>query len=160
VESQPGQGTTFTVYLPAADNFDTPQSANLSLTALPGGKETILLVEDEDIVRRLIAKVLQDAGYTVLEAANGEQALSLIKNKNASVHLLLTDMIMPKMNGRELAKKFRLLYPQSRIIYMSGYVEDENIRAEIAQGCAFLQKPVSHTVILHKIRKVLDASKD
>jgi CheY-like chemotaxis protein len=69
-------------------------------------------------------------------------------------------MVMPKMNGRELAKKFRLLYPQSRIIYMSGYVEDEKIRAEIAQGDAFLQKPVSHTAILRKIRKVLDASEN
>ncbi len=160
VESQPGQGTTFNVYLPAAENFDTSRNANLSLSALPGGKETVLLVEDEDIVRKLIARILQDAGYTVLEAANGEQALSLLQNQNASIHLLLTDMVMPKMNGRELAKKFRLLYPQSRIIYMSGYVEDEKIRAEIAQGDAFLQKPVSHTAILRKIRKVLDASEN
>ncbi len=160
VESQPGQGATFKVYLPAAKNFNTSQDADLSPASLPGGKETILLVEDEDIVRKLIARILKDAGYNVLEAANGEQALSLIQNQNAPIHLLLTDMVMPKMNGRELAKKFHLLHPEAKIICMSGYIENEAVRAEITQGCAFLQKPVSHTTILQKIREVLGAAEN
>ncbi|HEY83558.1 MAG TPA: PAS domain S-box protein [Chloroflexi bacterium] len=159
VKSQPGQGSTFNVYLPAAQAFDPLLDTGQSLPAQPEGTETILLVEDEDIVRRLIARILHEAGYTVLEAANGKEALLLIQTQNAPIHLLLTDVVMPKMNGRELAKKFRLLYPLAGIIYISGYVDNENIHAEIEQGYAFLQKPVSHTAILRKIREVLDAPK-
>jgi PAS domain S-box-containing protein len=157
VYSEPGKGTTFKVYLPRVD-----EAAEILLTtkgspADRAGTETILLVEDEPQVRELTRTVLAARGYTMVEAANPEDAETLAEKHGAKVHLLLTDVIMPGISGRELAKRLSARHPAMRVLYMSGYTY--NVIAEggtLERGVAFLQKPFTPSALIEKVREVLD----
>ncbi len=122
------------------------------------GTETILLVEDEDIVRSLTRHILEGCGYTILEASNGLEALSICGKHDCQIDLLLTDVVMPQMGGRELAEKFAHIYPQMRLLFTSGYTDDAVVRHGVIEaGTNFIQKPFTPDGLAHKVRDVLDA---
>ena len=121
-------------------------------------QETILVVEDTDDVRKMICQILQQQGYRVLEAADGMQALELCSSCKDQIHLLLTDVLMPRMNGGELAEHMRRLNPRLPMIFMSGYADDAMVR-RMARLAAFLAKPFTSAALTRKIREVLDESK-
>jgi CheY-like chemotaxis protein len=153
--SEVGQGATFNVYLPRIEQGVETPHASESSTATCRGSETVLLVEDEDGVRSLISMLLQKSGYTVLEARDPEEALDLCQ-QNTPIHLLLTDLILPKMSGRELAERVAAQHQSIRTLFISGYTDDEVIRAGVLdRRAAFLQKPFSTDVLLQKVREVL-----
>ena len=119
-------------------------------------RETVLLVEDEDGVRSLIEMVLRRNGYTVLECRNAEEALLALEDTGVSIHMLLTDLILPRMSGRELAERVALTRPNVRILFMSGYTDDDVLRHGVLDSTsAFLQKPFSMELLLQKVRDVL-----
>jgi two-component system cell cycle sensor histidine kinase/response regulator CckA len=156
VYSEPEQGTTFTVYLPrvegppmyAPDRATPPDSI--------GGSETILLVEDDDQVRALLRTVLAEAGYRILEAASPRAALAVSEAYGSPIDLLLTDVVMPDMNGRRLADEISTSRPDLRVLYMSGYTQNVIVHRVLDAGVAFLQKPVSIDALTRKVRDVLD----
>ncbi len=157
VESEPGQGTTFKMYLPRTD-----RTADALVPALPTamleGSETILLVEDEEQVRVVASAILRRHGYHVLEAADGGEALLLAKNTEAKIDLLLTDVVMPRMGGRKLAEQLALARPETKLLFASGYTDDEGLHDGVLEaGFAFLQKPFTPDALLRKVREVLDA---
>jgi PAS domain S-box-containing protein len=155
VESAVGRGTTFRIYLPAADP-DTAGSPTPAATA-PGGTETVLLVEDEDVLRPLFRRMLQDKGYQVLEARNGSDALQIASSHAGPIHLLLTDVVLPQMNGREVAERLTALRPGLRVLFMSGYASEKVFRhGVVEEGTAFLQKPFREETLARKVREVLD----
>lgn len=160
VESEPGRGTTFRVYLPAIDSSTEPEGGGT--TPAPGrarGSETILLVEDEDELRGFFQKVLRSSGFNVLTAADGPEAMQIAGALGVHVHLLVTDVIMPHMSGRRLAEIMREKMPSLKVLYLSGYTDDEVMRHGIREAeVAFLQKPFSGRVLVAKVREVLDAS--
>jgi PAS domain S-box-containing protein len=157
IESEPGRGTTFRVALPA-----TGRGVENGAAAAPiesSGSETILLVEDEDVVRELTREMLERYGYTVLSASDSDEALAVCGDHEAPIDLLLTDVVMPKLSARELATRVRILHPEARLLYMSGYADDAVIRhGVIAEGTAFLQKPFAAAELARKVREVLDGS--
>jgi CheY-like chemotaxis protein len=123
-----------------------------------GGSETILLVEDDDRVRALSCEILQEHGYTVLEARHGEDAVDITQRYHGGIHLLLTDVVMPGMGGRELAVRLRPGRPQMRVLYMSGYTADVIVHHGVLDGSeAFLPKPLTPMTLLSKVREALDA---
>jgi two-component system cell cycle sensor histidine kinase/response regulator CckA len=152
-------GTTFRIYLPAAPADAIPvdvRSAGAEL--VPTGRETILLVEDEDAVRRLGVKVLERAGYRVLSAADGDEALRAAAAHDGHIDLLVTDVVMPGMRGTQLAETFRGRDPQIRVLFVSGYTPDAVLRQGVGEGeQAFLQKPFSPAALAERVRDVLDA---
>ena len=154
VYSEPGAGTTFKVYLPAVKG--SIEAAGKS--AVPArGSETVLLVEDDDSVRKLARSVLEDQGYTVLESAGGEEARLSAEKHKGPIHLLLTDVVMPGMGGRELSDALAPLRPDMRTLYMSGYTDDTVVRHGVLEkGMAFLQKPYTAESLLLKVREALD----
>ena len=159
VYSEPGQGTTFKIYLPLvqkqADAASVPAPASVEL---PRGTETVLVVEDEPGVRAVILRTLREQGYTVLEARHGLEALHLGTQPLAKIHLLLTDVVMPQVSGREVAENLTRIHPEIRVLYMSGYTDDAVVRYGIlAEGTDFLQKPFTPSILAHKVREVLDA---
>jgi CheY-like chemotaxis protein len=122
------------------------------------GTETILVAEDEDGVRSLTREVLEKYGYTVLEAANGEEALKVADRHQGPLHLLLSDVVMPRMGGPELAQELVARRPEVKILYMSGYTDHPMVRRGVVNaGVAFLQKPFTPTVLVSRIREVLEA---
>jgi CheY-like chemotaxis protein len=158
VESEAGVGTTFRIYLPAAEDTYRPHHTVERIKSAPRGVETILLVEDEPAVRRLWRHSLESCGYTVLEAANGSEALNLCENELRQIDLLITDVVMPLMSGRELAERLLLLRPETKVLYVSGYTEDSVVRHGIAQDeVAFLAKPFLSISLAQKVREVLDS---
>jgi len=155
VYSEPEHGTTFKVYLPRADAPLEPRAEAPPASA--GGSETILLVEDEDAVRAVSTRILRDRGYTVLVAASGEEALEASSNHDGQVHLLLTDLIMPGMNGRELADRLRVSRPDTRVILASGYADGAIAREDVLDARVdFIQKPFKVDNLARKVRSVLD----
>jgi PAS domain S-box-containing protein len=156
VESEPGHGTTFKLHFPVADGpASTTHSGDHPVVR---GTETILLVEDEDAVRTLICTVLEQAGYTVLEADRGDAALRLVEDHPGPIHLLITDVVMPEMGGRELVERLARLRPEVQVLYVSGHTDDSIVRHGILQAeVAFLQKPFSTAALTHKVRQVLGA---
>jgi two-component system, cell cycle sensor histidine kinase and response regulator CckA len=161
VESAPGEGATFRVCLPgtprAADRRETPAS----LRPAKGGSETLLLVEDEDNVRRLLVHILGRCGYKVLEACDGVEALRIFETPGTHVDLVITDMVMPRMTGRELGERLKTAHPGTRVIYMSGYTDDVLVRSgALGPGMSFLQKPLRPEVLTSKVRETLDAKLD
>lgn len=157
VNSEPGRGATFTICLPRAVEPPELGDAAAGPRVSAPGSETLLLVEDEDGVRRLLHHVLQKRGYKVLEASNGEEALRLFERRGSEIHLVVTDMVMPRMTGRELGAHLRALRPDLRIIYMSGYTDDVLVRTgALGPGMSFLQKPLRPEVLAAKVREALD----
>jgi CheY-like chemotaxis protein len=159
VHSQPDQGTVFDIYLPRlASTKDVAGEGQINIEAQPG-TETILLVEDEDMVRQLARYALLENGYHVLEAQNGREAIDICEHYNGSIDLLLTDVVMPgKLSGRNLAEQLEAQYPHMKVLYMSGYTEDTIVRHGIIEAnLAFLQKPFSPVTLTRKVREVLAA---
>jgi GAF domain-containing protein/CheY-like chemotaxis protein len=158
VYSEPGRGTTFKVYLPLVEDPVEPAQGDDLAPAPLRGMETVLLVEDEDAVRDLARDVLQASGYTVLEARHGGEALRICAQHPEPIHLMLTDVVMPEMSGRELAQRLAVLRPGVKVLYMSGYTDNAVVHHGVLDpGTVFLQKPFSPTVLTRKVREVLDA---
>ena len=157
VESETGQGTTVNVYLPrvhAARESIRPQAENDSM---PGGTETVLLAEDEQRVRSLAALILTQLGYQVLEACDGEEAIEISREYRGEIHLLLSDMVMPKMNGRDLAERLRRDRPGIKVLLTSGYIGDMATQQGILEAAIpVLQKPFTPKTLAVKVREVLD----
>jgi two-component system cell cycle sensor histidine kinase/response regulator CckA len=159
VESAVGEGTTFRVYLPRIDDSAELDSAEQSPPPLLSHGETILLVEDEAVVKDIARQILQESGYTVLEASSGEEAIPLGQAHHGTIHLLLTDLVLPGMSGRDVAKRLLRLQPHMRILYISGYAPDRiaGRGASEARGL-FLQKPFTPNTLRQKVREALDAA--
>ncbi len=159
VDTHPGTGTTFHVYLPRLADARQLQTADQEATHVRGGSEMILLVEDEAAVRTLTARVLKRYGYRVLEAANGLEAISIWQNQHGSVDLLLTDIIMPEgLSGRQLADQLRATHPALKIIFTSGYPGEVAGRGlELREGVNFLKKPFAPLSLAKTVRECLDA---
>ena len=158
VYSEPGQGTTFKIYLPlAADLVESPK-AQAATPAPARGSETILLVEDEESVRNLVADFLKSSGHTVIEASEGEEAIRLASSQKQKIDLLISDVVMPKLSGRELWNDLRKRLPTLKVLFISGYTDDSVVRHGVIDGdVAFLQKPFTMRALAAKIREVLDA---
>jgi PAS domain S-box-containing protein len=160
VESASGTGTTFTIYWPRVDTSVEVVATESPSESATHGKETILLVEDEVIVRDLVRSVLQATGYLVLEAANGEQALQLTNEHHGPIHLLLADVVLPGLSGLEVAERLSSVRQGLHILYMSGYGQDTIERYGVPVGeCVFLQKPFTPTTLLRQVRAALEVSK-
>jgi CheY-like chemotaxis protein len=158
VYSEPGQGTTFKIYLPRSDQSEQPHDRQKEQVESPRGSETVLLVEDEDAVRSLVRAVLLSNGYTVLEAPNGGQALQLSEQHKNPIHLMLTDVVLPEMSGRELAGCLASSHPETKVLYMSGYTDDAIVhRGVLDPGTAFLEKPFTPYALARKVREALDS---
>jgi CheY-like chemotaxis protein len=161
VASELSKGTTFNVFFPAtgAPVLSLPQETADTVVEIRGGKETILVVEDEPVLRDLAHVILRDCGYEVLDAGTGSEALQVWNTHNGQVDLLLTDMVMPDgMSGMELAQRLRDAHPDLRIIFASGYSMEELDTGFIRQGRAqFLQKPYTHVTLPKVVRECLDA---
>jgi CheY-like chemotaxis protein len=158
VESQPGQGATFRFYLPATA---ARVQAEASATPPTGkrGTGTILLVENQAEVRLYTAEVLRESGYQVMLAASGEEALS--QSEGQTVDLLLTDVVMPKMNGWELAQQVRLRRPETKVLFMSGYSEEMLVgQSEELRAAALIQKPFAPGALVEKVRETLGRVSD
>ena len=158
VYSELGHGTTFKLYLPRVQELAERASEPAQAPARPArGTETVLVVEDEAPVRSIARQVLERHGYTVLEAPSAEAALDLVTRYSGTIHLLLTDVVMPGLNGRELATKLASLRPDARVIFMSGYTDDAVTRHGVLEpGSAYVQKPFTPDAIARRVREVLD----
>jgi two-component system cell cycle sensor histidine kinase/response regulator CckA len=153
VDTELGRGTTFTLYLPPAERLEAAVRARLPSSASPTGIETVLLVEDEDAVRSLSRRVLSGRGYTVIEARNGQEGLSIALEYSGPIHILVTDVIMPLMDGRQLADRLTALRPEVKVLFMSGYT-DQTLEFEADRS--FLQKPFTPAGLAKKVREMLD----
>ena len=161
VYSEPGQGTTFKIYLPLVDQASDPLIVHRPAHDIPRGSETLLLLEDSAAVRAAARQILECAGYTVLEAASGRAALDLTAKRAGPIHLLLTDVVMPEMSGKQLAEQFKLVRPGSRVLYMSGYTDDAIVRHGVLEaGIAYLQKPFTPKGLARRVREALDARQE
>jgi two-component system cell cycle sensor histidine kinase/response regulator CckA len=157
VQSLVGAGSTFNIYLPPAQWGDARAPLPEVSEPIPG-TETILLVEDDQAVRVFSARVLQNYGYTVLQAASGRDAMQVAEGREGKLDLLVTDVVMPEMNGGKLAEALCASHPRLKVLYLSGYTADAVIRAGIQQGeVAFLQKPYAPRALATKVREVLDS---
>ncbi|MCL5883915.1 MAG: response regulator [Deltaproteobacteria bacterium] len=159
--SEPGSGTAMKIYLPCVtgdavredDERESESGDRLH------GSETILLVEDEETLRKLASEILQANGYTVLAAENGEEALRRLHNSPGIPNLLVTDVVMPRMGGRELSDRIKAVYPGTRVLYMSGYTDNAIVHHGVLDpGVSYLQKPFSPKTLARKVREVLDAN--
>ncbi|MCX5893857.1 MAG: response regulator, partial [Deltaproteobacteria bacterium] len=157
VYSEVGQGSIFKIYLPRLARSAETEPAAPSICALDQGAETILLVEDEDIVRQVARRILEMQGYTVLEAASGREALLLSQQTQSPIHLMLTDVVMPGMSGGETAERLQAQRPELKVLFMSGHTENSIVHHGVLDpGVAFIQKPFRGALLVHKVRQVLD----
>lgn len=158
VYSELGRGSSFKVYLPRVDAEAQAEKGSVETGDGPRGEETILLVEDDPQVRRLACSVLRRGGYDVIEAAAADDALRWSESSERRLHLIVTDVVMPKMSGRVLAEELVFRIPGLKVLYMSGYTDDAVLRHGIVEsGAAFLQKPLTPATLLRKVREVLDS---
>lgn len=156
--SEAGKGTTFKIYLPRVDEASDVANQPAESLLAPSGHETILVVEDEDVVRALSTEVLEQHGYRVLSAANGAEGLQLCREFSGRIDLLITDVVMPRMSGRELAEQFAIIRPETRVLYMSGFTDDAIVRHGVLDDDVFfIQKPFSPAALAFKTRSVLDS---
>jgi PAS domain S-box-containing protein len=157
VESKPGEGTTFHIHLPRSDEVTPIRKSNQGLRKAPRGTETILLVEDEEVVRSLARTTLQNCGYSVLEANGAEEAIRLAHQHQGAIHLMLSDVVMPGMGGSRLSDRLRGVRPQMKVLFMSGYTDDSVLRHGVREKeVAFLQKPFTPLALANKVRERLD----
>jgi len=161
VYSEPGRGTTFKIYLPQIKQELKPPTQIKISPVLPGGVETILLVEDDPSLREMGGALLKRLGYTVLTAANGVEALTLANQQNTGhIDLLFTDVVMPHMSGKELSDRVRALFPQTKILFTSAYTENAVIHQDVLnKSVVLLQKPFTPSALAHKVREILNAKK-
>ncbi|MCX6620073.1 MAG: response regulator, partial [Acidobacteria bacterium] len=157
VYSEPGLGTCFKIYLPRVEEAIAVAEVAARPAAPARGKETVLLVEDEGTVRLLVREILESHGYSVLEARHGVEGFDLACRHAGSIDLLLTDVVMPQMSGRELAEKLAPLRPDTHILFMSGYTDDAVVaNGTVAPGSDFIQKPFTPETLARRIRTLLD----
>jgi two-component system cell cycle sensor histidine kinase/response regulator CckA len=155
--SEVGKGTTFRIYFPLVQLEGEPARAHITSTDVAGGSETVLLVEDAPAVRELAALTLREKGYTVFEALNGEDGLRTARLQNGRIDLVLTDVVMPVMGGKEMADALQESYPATRVLFTSGYTEDAiSQRGILRPGVIFLQKPYTTAALARKVREALD----
>ena len=158
--SEIGNGTTFKIYLPQLEDAAEPERSR-PISERARGTETVLLAEDSAAVRSIARQILERNGYTVLEAPNGKAALDIGRRRTSRIDLLLTDVVMPEMSGRQLAEEFSAGQPGAKVIFMSGYTDDAVVRhGVVSAGVDYLQKPFSPDTLLRKVREVLDAAKE
>ena len=157
VYSEPGHGTAFKVYFPRVAAVAAPATASVAPPTSVRGSETILVVEDDETIRNLVLKVLKGNGYTVLAAANGDEAERVAGQHRGRIHLLITDVVLPGLSGPEVARRLVTTRTDTRVLYLSGYTNDAVLRRGVLEaGVAFLQKPFTPGVLGRKIREVLD----
>jgi nitrogen-specific signal transduction histidine kinase/CheY-like chemotaxis protein len=160
VDSEPGQGTAFKIYLPRVEMDAAKVEERRAGARELRGSETILVVEDDQAVRSLVVRLLRSMGYWVLEASRVDEALMVCVRHKGPVHLLLTDVVMPQMSGRDLLGHIRPLRPDIRVLFTSGYTEEALHRRPLEQDAAFLQKPFTEEALARKVRDVLDEGKE
>jgi hypothetical protein len=156
VSSEPGRGTTFNIYLPLTGIHER-QTKDQPAAAITSGNETILLVEDDESVMKVTRTILEGLGYTVIEAANGEQAIERFRENAGGVHLVVSDMIMPGLSGKDVQRELSRIQPDIKILYISGYTADI-LKQKGMEGerLNFVSKPLQPDDLSRKIREVLD----
>jgi CheY-like chemotaxis protein len=158
VDSAPRRGARFQIYLPRVAEAPEAAGPARAVVAPTPGSETVLVAEDEQLVRLLVRRVLEQAGYTVLAAPGGADALQLAAHYPGRIDLLLTDVVMPEMSGRELMRRLAEQRPATRVLYMSGYSDDAVAQHGVLDpGIALIQKPFTPEALARKVREVLDA---
>lgn len=158
VYSEVGQGTTFKIYLPCVDSHAEEFKSIIDDAQATPGTETVLLVEDEEMVRNMTREILQESGYQVLEAKHGDEALLVSERHNGPIHLMLSDVVMPRMSGRELAEQLSPTRTEMKVLYMSGYTDDAIVHHGVLdEGMAFIEKPFTPHALTRKLREVLTA---
>ena len=156
VYSEEGKGTSFKVYLPKADEDAVKRKEHRTIKGSLEGTETILLVEDEGVVREMVQKFLERYGYRVLKASNPKEAIRISSEYTGPIQLLLTDVIMPGMSGKDMAKRVKSERPQIKVVYMSGYTNNTmSLHGVLDKGLEFIEKPFSLTQLARQIRRVL-----
>jgi len=157
VYSEVDEGTTFKIYLPAVEGDVVPVDRPRRTATLPVGNETVLLVEDDEGVRRLAIRILERLGYTVVAATDGFDALARLSRHDGEVHLLMTDVVMPGMNGRELSARVAETHPHVKVLFASGYTENIIVHhGVVEENLSFIAKPYTMQALAHKVRQVLD----
>jgi len=157
VQSELGRGTTFKIYFPRVSSVPEPPRVRVMPTEVAGGGETVLLVEDETAVRELVGTTLREKGYTVFEAVNGAEGLRLARQHDGKIDLVLTDVVMPVMGGKEMADALRASHPDTKVLFTSGYTENAlGHHGVLRPGIRFLQKPYPAATLARKVREVLD----
>jgi signal transduction histidine kinase/CheY-like chemotaxis protein len=157
--SEVGRGTAFKIYLPCAEALTREVEVEADDLGSLQGTETILLVEDEDVVREMATEILRESGYRVLEAKHGPDAMILEKQHSGVIDLMLTDVVMPQMSGRELAEQLTPLRRDMRVLYMSGYTDDAIVHhGVLEEGTAFIGKPFTPKALARKVREILDVA--
>ena len=158
VYSEPGQGSTFKIYLPGCITEPVTQKTEDLWRTLPVGSETVLIVEDEEAFLNLGKKILEKQGYKLLTAASPVHAISLAEDYPDEIHIVISDVVMPQMNGKELAERLLALNPELKCLFMSGYTADAIARhGVLEEGVNFIQKPFSVAAFATKVREVLDS---
>ena len=157
MRSEPGRGTTFSIYLPRTTEPPVKEAGVAERRKERCDSETLLIVEDQDEVRHFVVGVLKSLGYKVMEFGTGSEALLAVEQHVGPIHLLLTDVVMPGMNGKELAGRVKLLRPEIRVVYMSGYAADViSQRGLLDPGVQYIAKPFSRDALAARIRETLD----
>jgi PAS domain S-box-containing protein len=160
VYSEPGKGTTFKIYLPHVDEPAEKLKAQVVGEELPHGSETILIVEDDEEVRNLAVRILKAQGYIVLDGSYGDEAVNVCRKHKGPIHLLVTDVVMPGMDGRALSERLSHLHPGMKVLYMSGYTDDAIVHhGVIGKGMNYIQKPFTVNGLTRKVREVLNQSR-
>lgn len=155
VESEPGWGARFEIYLPRVADRVEPASVQKEKITISQGLKTVLVAEDEEAVRELACEFLKSAGYNVLTASNGAEALALAESSRQHIHALVTDLVMPGMRGSELARRLKTLQPQIKVIYVSGYLDYQQTANEFVEEALFIQKPFTRTTLIARMAEVL-----
>ena len=157
LDSEPGCGSAFHVILPRVEGEAAPEEASHRALPAVANAETILLVEDEDVVRELAKEILELSGYEVIAVPDGQEAISVVRTRGDEIKLLLTDVVMPGLSGPELALEMRRERPELKVLFISGYSEEDLWSGELKkEGTAFLSKPFKPTDLVVKVRQVLD----
>ena len=157
-DSEVGKGTRFKLLLPATmAASDSEEHAPGGVAQAPKGSEVVLLVEDENEVRKLASQFLQSCGYVVLEARDGREGLSVCEAHQGKIDLLLSDVVMPELGGRELAERILTIRPDIKVLFMSGHTQDVILKEGVKSGTPFLHKPFTPSDLAHKVRAVLDS---